>query len=141
MKAKNKLRKLELRNLILVISLLTGVLIFFNRLPNFLTFLTSQALKDQVLYDFIFRKFIEHVTYGFFFTLLFFFFIFGVQKFFNKDADWKFPLYFGIGTTLVATAWWEIFNRVGGVDYLDILYDLMGVSLSYLYIKYFGDFK
>ncbi len=136
-----KQNKKNLRRPIFIISTVLGIIIFLNRLPDFINLLSSPALKDLVIFDFTLRPFLEHTAFGFFFTFIVFVFFYGLGKFANIDEKWKWPYIIGVLFTLGISLWWEVFNAKGKIEFLEIGYDLFGLFLNWLYVKKYGDFR
>ena len=128
-------------SLILSCATIILCLLFFNRLPNFVYILQSPFLTDAVISDFAGRTILEHLAFGFFFSISVFFLFFGVKKFFNKMSNWGWSFIIGAGATIIASLYWEVLNAKGSIEYLEIGYDLLGILLSFLYVKYLGDFE
>jgi hypothetical protein len=134
--------KWETGRMIFILTFILGLLLFMNRynlLLNMPDKIADFCVKESVKFWQsgnlqLLRSFFEHFVFNFITPIIFVIFSLGFDKLFKQYANWR--ISFGIGAlcSVIITLAWE-FQKMP-VEWIEVIYDLLAVLLSYLFIKW-----
>jgi hypothetical protein len=128
--------------MIFIITFLLGLVLFINRYD--LLFKSVSQLSDfcikenvkfwQVGFLQLLRSFLEHFTFNFVLPIIFVIFSFGIDRLFKRYTSWKLAFVMGAFCSVLITFIWEFQKRP--VEIIEVVYDLLAVIISYLFIRW-----
>jgi len=134
--------KWDTGKMIFILIFILGLLLFMNRynlLLNMPDKIADFCVKESVKFWQsgnlqLLRSLFEHFVFNFITPIIFVIFSLGFDKLFRQYVNWRVSFGIGVFCSIAITLAWE-FQKMP-VEWIEVIYDLLAVLLSYLFIKW-----